>query len=270
MVTFGSVKSRRVAIITGASSGLGKEFAKIFAADGVDVVLVARRTSLLKKIAAELRKEYSVNVYVYTLDLSNGDSPKKLFSFVKKNNLKVYYLINNAGFGEYGLFDSILDKKVSDMIMVNMYVLTKLCHVFLPQMRKRKCGYILNVASTAAFIPGPFMAEYFATKAYVLSLSEALSKEYEPYNVYVTALCPGPTQTDFIKSNNLQNINIFKSDMPSAYDVAIFGYNAMLKSKSVVVYGNKNRTLALITRFLPRSFVANKAYKIMLNSNTKN
>lgn len=263
MGNFGTSKSRRVAVITGASSGFGSEFARLFASDGVDVVLVARRTILLKKLASELRKQYGINVYVYSYDLSNSDSAQKLYNALTRKKLRVFYLVNNAGFGEYGLFDTLLDEKVANMVSVNVASLTMLCHLFLPQMRRRKCGYILNVASTAAFAPGPFMAEYFATKAYVLSFSEALHLEYLNYGVAVTALCPGPSKTGFVDNAGVDKLEFFKGEIPLAKDVAQVGYSAMLQNKPIAIYGNKNKWSTVFSRFLPRSIVRKQILKIM-------
>ena len=263
MGTFGTAKSRRVAIITGASSGFGSEFARLFASDGVDVVLVARRTALLKKLANELRKKYDVNVYVYSYDLSKTDNINKLYKAIMRKKLRVYYLVNNAGFGEYGLFDTLLEEKVVSMVSVNVAALTLLTHLFLPQMRRRKCGYILNVASTAAFVSGPFMAEYFATKAYVVSFSEALHQEYASYGVAVTALCPGPSKTGFADNSGIDKLDIFKGNLPLAIDVAKFGYSAMLQNKPIVIFGKKNKNAAILSRLLPRSFVRNQTLKLM-------
>ena len=263
MGTFGTAKSRRVAVITGASSGFGSEFARLFASDVVYVVLVARRTAILKKLANELRKKYDINVYVYSYDLSKSENIYKLHKAIMRKKLRVYYLVNNAGFGEYGLFDTLPEDKVANMITVNVACLTLLTHLFLPQMRRRKCGYILNVASTAAFVSGPFMAEYFATKAYVLSLSEALHQEYLPYGVAITALCPGPSQTGFVNNSGIDKLEFFKGSLPLAKDVAQFGYSAMLQNKPIVIYGKKNKYSAILSRLLPRSFVRKQTLKIL-------
>lgn len=263
MGTFGTAKSRRVAIVTGASSGFGSEFARLFASDGVDLVLIARRTVFLKKLANELRKKYDINVYVYSYDLSKTENIQKIYKTVIRKKLRVYYLVNNAGFGEYGYFDSISDETVANMISVNITSLTLLTHLFLPQMRRRKRGYILNVASTAAFVPGPFMSEYFATKAYVLSFSEALHQEYLSYGIFVTTLCPGPSQTGFMDSAHVDKLDFFKGNLPLAKDVAQYGYSAMLKNKPIAIYGKKNRYAVVLAKLLPRSLVRKQTLKIM-------
>jgi len=184
-------------LITGASSGLGYEFCKLFAKDGNNLVLVARRKELLDKYASELSAKYGISVRVIAKDLSLEKSPDEIFNTLRTENIKLSALINNAGFGYKGSFEEIRLDIDMDMIKVNMLCLVKMTKLFLNDIIESNDGGILNVASTAAFQPGPFMAVYFATKAFVLSFSESLAEELSKTDVIVSTLCPGPTKTEF-------------------------------------------------------------------------
>lgn len=223
-----------IALITGASSGIGVEFAKIHAAKGGDVILVARRENLLNELKLELEQTYKVKAYVLACDLSKSEAADELFSKTEELGLEVDVLINNAGFGGYGYFherDLALEQK---MVQVNITSLMNLTHLYLKGMVKRNKGSILNVASTAGFLPGPMMAVYFATKSFVLSFSEAIDQELSDTKVNVTALCPGPVATEFFKAGNIEGLDVFQMTK-SAKSVAACGYKAMEMKKQVVI-----------------------------------
>jgi uncharacterized protein len=247
---------KKTALITGASSGIGLEFAKIMAQDGVNLVLVARSETKLAELAAYIRNSYGIQADILVKDLSRPEAPAEVFQYTKSKGLEVDYLINNAGFGDFGFFwETDWDKSVQ-MIQLNMTALTSLCHLYLPEMVKRKSGRILNVASTAAFQPGPTMAVYYATKAYVLHFSEAIANELEGTGVTVTTLCPGPTESNFQQAAAMEESKLVKGKkMPSANVVAKFGYQSMLKGQVVAIHGFKNYLMANSVRFSPRSWV---------------
>ncbi|MFE1245699.1 SDR family NAD(P)-dependent oxidoreductase [Fictibacillus sp. NPDC058756] len=245
----------KTVLITGASSGIGLEFASLFAKDGYQLVLNARNESRLQEIANELKSKYGVTVTVAAKDLSIPESADELSSELASAGIEVDVLINNAGFAAYGPFNETFWKEEKDMIQVNIMALTALTKQLLPGMIKRNSGKILNVASTAAFQPGPLMAVYYATKAYVLSFSEAVNYELRNTNVSVTALCPGATATNFEKRANLESSRLFQSGAMDARDVALEGYKALKEKKSLEIPGFKNKALAYLVRFLPRKSV---------------
>ncbi|MDA8886100.1 SDR family oxidoreductase [Bacteroidia bacterium] len=254
------------ALITGASAGIGKELAVEFAKDKVDLILVARREASMLAHAAELQTKYGIQVTVIALDLSAPNRANELYAKVKSLRLQVSTLVNNAGFGDNGEFvDSDLQKQ-KDMINLNILTLTKLTHLFGADMKARKSGSIMNVASTASFQPGPIMAVYVATKHYVLAFSEAIAEELKPYDVYVSTLCPGPTQSEFGEVAGFGKIvPSDSSPFPKADKVAKFGYAQMKKKRVVFIHGFKNALQANLVRFIPRSVVRKVAYAIMKN-----
>lgn len=245
----------KTVLITGASSGIGLEFASLFAKDGYHLVLNARNETKLKEIAEQLKADYDATVTIAAKDLSLPDSAEELTSELLAAGIEVDVLINNAGFAAYGSFDETSWKEEKDMIQVNIMALTALTKHLLPGMIKRNSGKILNVASTAAFQPGPLMAVYYATKAYVLSFSEAINYELRKTNVSVTALCPGATATNFEKRASLESSRLFQSGAMDAQEVALNGYNALMREKSLTIPGFKNKALANLVRFLPRKSV---------------
>jgi uncharacterized protein len=246
----------KTALITGASGGLGKEFARIHASKGGNLVLVARSADKLEALKFELEKQYGVSVYVIGKDLSDQYAPKTVYDELKAKQIQVDYLINNAGFGDFGLFAETEWEKQLDMINVNVTCLTYMTRLFLPEMIKNKSGKILNIASTAAFQPGPTMSVYFATKAYVLSFSEAIANELKGTGVTVTALCPGATETGFKVAAALDNSNLFKGNqIATSKEVAEFGYHKMMEGKTVVIHGVMNNLMAQSVRFAPRNMV---------------
>jgi hypothetical protein len=217
----------RTVLITGASSGIGLELARLFAADGHDLILVARRADRLEALAGELRVGHAVTVHVWPEDLGDRDAPARLHARALAENLFVETLVNNAGFGALGDFAELpLDRQLA-MIDVNLRALTELTHRFLPDMRRHRRGRILNVASMAAFQPGPHMAVYYATKAYILLLSEALSAELAGSGVSVTCLCPGVTRTEFQDAAGMAGSRLLAIRGLSAERVARIGYSAM-------------------------------------------
>ena len=253
----------RTALITGASSGLGKEFAKIHASKGDNLVLVARSKDKLESLKFDLEKQFGISVYVIVKDLSDQYAPKAVYEQLKIQKIKVDYLINNAGFGDFGLFAETNWEKQLEMINVNVTCLTYLTRLFLPDMILNKFGRILNVASTAAFQPGPMMAIYYASKAYVLSFSEALSEELQGTGVSVTALCPGPTATDFGRRAGFANEKIFGDILSmDSHSVALDGYKGLMNRKPLVVSGWKNWIGTNLVRFLPRPLPARLIKKV--------
>lgn len=242
---------RKTALITGASSGLGKEFAKQLAKQNYNLVVVARRESLLIDLKRTLS---NVRVKVYTADLTAENAIDKLLKFLSEEKLQIDVLINNAGFGDYARFDQADIAKLQNMIDLNVKVLTDLMYYVSQQMIRRQSGYILNVASTAAFQPGPMMATYFATKHYVLALSEAVAHEWKAEGVKVCALCPGATQTEFFDHADMYNSKMLKTfKLPTAEAVSKFGLNAMFKGKRVAIHGFLNKLLIFIGRLSPRN-----------------
>jgi short-subunit dehydrogenase len=243
------------ALITGGSNGIGKELAKQFAKNKINVILVARDQKGLDSVSLELATLYGVEVKTIALDLSLPNAAQKIYDEIKKFRWDIDYLVNDAGFGNFGFFVSTDWEKEKSMIALNIVTLTQLCKLFIPDMVTRKHGKVLNLASTAAFQPGPLMAVYYATKAYVLSFSEAINNELRATGVTVTALCPGPTGTGFEKAANAEQMKLFKKKLPSPDKVALYGYKAMMNGKSIAILGLWNKILILSVRFAPRDMV---------------
>ncbi|MFT3932507.1 MAG: SDR family oxidoreductase [Chitinophagaceae bacterium] len=245
-----------IALITGASSGIGLELAKIFASKKTDLVLVARSENKLIELSNELKSKYAISAYVLAKDLSTINAAKEVVDYCKQNNLHIDYLINNAGFGDHGFFaESDLEKQL-EMINLNITALVYLTRLLLPPMIQKGAGKIMNVASTAAFQPGPLMSIYFATKAFVLSFSEAISNELEKTGVTVTALCPGATESGFQKAASVEDSKMVKGKkLPSSAEVAAFGYRTMMKGKVVAIHGLLNTVMTTGVRFAPRSLI---------------
>ena len=253
------------ALITGASSGIGRAFAHLFAKDGHALVLVARRRAVLDELAAELTRTYHVNVQVIACDLTNADAPSQLHAALQQSGSVIDVLVNNAGFGMQGAFAELpLDRQLQ-MIQLNVTALTTLTHLLLPSMIQRRSGGVLNVGSTAGFQPGPFMAAYYATKAYVVSFSEALSEELSGSGVRVTCLAPGPTATSFASEAGVTDSRLFRGGTMSADEVARIGYEAWQHGKTLVIAGARNRFSAFIVRLAPRSSIR----KVVRRLNTR-
>ena len=240
----------KVALITGASAGLGVEFARQLAKRGHRLVLVARRNDRLEALAAEIGNARSVAV-----DLAESGSAAKLLSEIAAAGEQIELLVNNAGFGLKGPFAELDAGRLRQMIDLNIGSLTDLCRAVAPGMIKRRSGAILNVASTAAFQPGPNMAVYFATKAYVLSFTEALHEELKPHGIKVTALCPGPTRTEFGAVAGFDDKGAFDRFAADPASVVRVGLKAIDKNRAIVVPGLLNRIGAASTRFVPRQLV---------------
>ena len=242
-------------LITGASSGIGLELARCFAAAGCRLVLVARKGNVLEALATELRKAYKIQAQVISTDLAHPDAPARLLAHLQSAGLKVDVLVNNAGFGAQGKFAELPLQRQLEMLQVNITSLTHLTGLLLPGMLERRRGGVLNVASTAAFQPGPGMAVYYATKAYVLSFTEALAEELAGTGVTVTAVCPGPTATNFGTAANMRTLGLVKKVSMSAEAVARQGHRGFRGGKVVVINGFRNQFLAFLVRLFPRALV---------------
>jgi uncharacterized protein len=250
-----STNRKLTALITGASGGIGLDLAREFAKDGYNLVLVARSKDKLESIAADFAKQYNISASVIAKDLSKASAPDELYADLKTQGIEIDALVNNAGFATYGKFVEIpLEQELQEM-QLNMVTLTHLSKLFGKDMVARKHGKILNVASTAAFQPGPLMAVYYATKAYVLSFSEALANEFEGTGVTVTVLCPGPTESGFQERAAMQESKLVQRGLMKSADVAAQGYEATKHGQTVVIPGFMNQMLSLTPRFLPRKMV---------------
>ncbi len=253
----------RYALVTGGSSGIGYEFVKLLAKDGMNLVIVARNETKLTRVKTEIENKYQVKVKILSKDLSDPKVPVEVFSELEKENINIEILVNNAGFGLHGGFSEIDLQKGLEMIQVHVTSLTHLTKLFLRKMLEKKYGKILNVASTAAFQPGPYHSIYFATKSYILHFSEALAGELQGSGVSVTCLCPGPTETPFFKDTKINQRRLTRLNMMDAPQVAKVGYNALKKGKVVVIPGLKNKLLAFLVRIIPRNIVRKIAAWLM-------
>jgi len=243
---------KKTALITGATSGLGYEFVKLFANDGYNLVLVARNEKRLK----EIQQSYTnIEVTIIPKDLSVQGAAKEVFEEIENRGKDIDVLVNNAGFGLMGKFDELDIQKQLNMIQLNVSALSELTYYCLQKMKQRNSGRILNVASTAAFQPGPLMAVYYATKAFVLSFSEALVEELSGSSITVTTLCPGATKTNFGSVASVEGTKMFSSAMASDI-VAQSGYNALMNGKRVIITGGFNKAGAIGAKFMPRSIAA--------------
>ncbi|MDF3818448.1 SDR family oxidoreductase [Leptospira sp. 96542] len=247
----------KLSLVTGASTGLGKDFAIALAKKGYTPILVARSLDRLKSLAAEIKSLYGLDAIVIKQDLSKPGSAKELYNAVKKKKLSVEILVNNAGYGLNGEYFKNDFTKESEMIQLNVTSLAELCHLFLNDMVAAKNGRILNVASIASFQPGPLMANYCATKAYVLSLSESLAEEVRKYGVFVSCLCPGPTKTEFFERANMMNSKLlnFSPMTMDSETVVKAGMKALFSGQVVKIPGFSNFLIAFSVRFSPRSLV---------------
>jgi len=237
------------AIVTGASGGLGLEFAKLLAADHYDLVLIARSAEKLIAIAADLQDRHGVRVEALPLDLSKSGAAAAVLARVPECDV----LINNAGFGTNAHFDEIPEERIHEEVMLDVLTLTELTRAYVPQMRARKAGRILNVASTAGFLPGPLMAVYYACKAYVISFSQAIAEELRGSGVTITCLCPGATATDFANRAHSAQTRLFRvQPVGNAASVALAGYRGMQRGRGVVIPGLWNNLVAFSTKITPR------------------
>lgn len=254
----------KTALITGASSGIGLELARIHASRGGNLILTARRIDLLEKLKKEIAERFGVDVLVIQKDLAQAGAAREIFESVKEKGIEIDYLINNAGFGLYGKFEEQDLAELRRMIELNITALTELTHLFLPSMIKRESGRIMNVASTAAFQAGPLLSVYSATKAYVLHFSEGVANEIRHTGVTITAFCPGATATGFQEAAHIGESRLVKGKkLPEAGPVALYGYKAMLKGKKVAIPGFMNAVMAATTGLMPRAWVTEVARMMM-------
>ena len=256
------------ALITGASAGLGLEFARLFAADKQDLVLVARRKDRLDALAAELSAAHGIRVHVIAADLMDPAAPEAILAQVKRLGLAIDTLVNNAGFGAAGPLAQMDAAKVLGQVQVNVTALVVLTRGLLPDMVARGRGRIFNIGSTAGFQPGPYMAVYYATKAFVNSFTEALWFELKGTGVTATVSCPGATATEFAGVAGTDKSNLFKKTVMGAALVARQGYDSMRSGKPVIIHGFKNRFLAWSVGWLPRGPVLAATAKLNQSSAT--
>lgn len=254
----------KTALITGASAGLGAQFARLFAKDNISLVLVARREGRLRQLKRELEAECDVRVDFVPLDLTLPDSVGRVVEFLKDHQIEVEFLVNNAGYGQTGSFSEISLLRNLGQIDLNVRALTELTHRLLPDMVKNRSGRILNVGSTAGDQPGPFMAVYYAGKAYVNSFSEALSYELKGTGVTVTLSCPGPTFTEFAEVSQVRNMSMFQMNAMPSDVVARQAYRAMMKGTRRITHGARNKVASQANRLASKS--ATLRIVAMLNS----
>ena len=254
---------REVALITGASSGIGRELTSLFAENGFDLVLVARDEAALNEISSQLTARHAVSVTVVPKDLSVPQAPEEIYDTLEQASIAVDVLVNNAGTQVYGALQETDAAEQLRLIQVNLVALTHLTMLFCREMVDRGRGRILNVASTGAFSPTPLNAVYCATKAYVLSFSEAIARDLEGTGVTVTCLCPGATQTQFARRAGIENIRLFRAFVMNARQVAQAGYRGLMRSKTTVVPGLYNKILVSSVRFTPRRVVTRLGKQLM-------
>jgi short-subunit dehydrogenase len=251
--------NNKTVLITGGNSGIGLELAKIFAKEKYDLILVAKNVEKLNSAATEMQ---SLGAKVRTIikDLSGVNAAEEIYHDVKAKEGKLDVLVNNAGFGNYGLFTDIANKDDFDVIEVNMGALTKLCKFFAKDMKAEGEGKILNVGSSAGFQPGPTVAVYYASKAYVNSFTRALHHELKPYGITVTVLCPGATETNFAKQAHMEKSYLFNNPrVMSAAEVAQAGFDGLMAGREIVIPGFLNKVNALIAKIIPASWAARLA-----------
>lgn len=253
--------SGKTALVTGASSGIGAAFARALAEQGTHLILVARSEDKLRNLATTLANQHDIHVDVLSSDLSHSEAGQKLFAATQQLGLSVDILINNAGFATYGSFDSLDAEREQQEIMLNVAAVVNLTHHFLPAMLARRSGSIINVASTAAFQPTPYMAVYGASKAFVLSFSEALWAEYRSKGIRVLALCPGPTSTDFFNVVGTEDAALGSKETPEK--VVQVALRALERGRPSVISGRQNALRANSVRFAPREMVARMGERMM-------
>lgn len=248
-----TLMAKNTALITGASGGIGYELAQLFAQDGYDLIIIARGADKLKQVADELQKQFGISVKPITLDLSLPSAPQELFDQLQREEIAIDILVNNAGYAKYGEFADMPMEDALGQIQLNISTLTVLTKLFLTPMRERRSGKIMNVASTAGFQPGPLMSVYYATKAYVISFSEALANELQGSGVTVTCFCPGATDTGFQYRAGNENSRLFKTLGPmNVKRVARDGYRGLMKGRTLIISGFKNKLTAFSVRIAPR------------------
>lgn len=257
------MNGNQTALITGATSGIGYELSKLFAGNGYNLVLVARNKSRLDDVASECKRKYSVSATTISKDLSLPSAPPEIADGLRRNSIGVDILVNNAGFNEYGPFlETDLDRELQ-MIHLHIVALTHLTKLLLPEMTRRNHGKILNIGSTGSFAPGVFNAVYCASKAYILSFSEAIAEELRGTGVSVTTLCPGPTSTEFAQRAGMGDVRIFRGKLMDARAVAEVGFTSLMNGKSTVVPGLPNKLTVFSLRLAPRTLVAKISRSLM-------
>lgn len=257
-----NLESSETALVTGASSGIGLEIAKILAQRGCSLIIVARRRDRLEVLRAELEKEFGIRAHVIDCDLSRDKASEFLFAKVRELGLSVDILINNAGFGLVGEFDGMEASRLENMMRLNMVALTLLTRLFGHEMKKRKHGWILQIASVGAFQPCPYFAVYAATKAYVLSFGEAIAHEYKEHGVTVTTVYPGFTRTEFMDVAGMKLEGRINKKGMTAAQVAQIAVTALIKGKATCIPGWSNWIMAVLTKLTPRFLVVIMAGKI--------
>lgn len=258
------MKNLRYTLITGASMGIGYELAKLFAKDKRNLILISRNILKLQDVKNELSK-FNIDIKILALDLKNSEDIQDLFNYIEANKLNINILINNAGIGTFGDFNNIEWKSEEALIDINIKALTKLTKYFLPKVVKEKEGGILNVASTAAFCSGPRMATYYASKAYVLNLTEAIYEEYKAAGIKISCLCPGPVKTSFQDKAGIKKSKSAKKYLMDAEEVAKICYKDFYKGKVIIIPGFKNKLLVMGNKLMPRSI----SRKMVLKNNLR-
>lgn len=253
----------RFILITGGTEGIGYELAKIYAAEKNNLFLVARNEIKLLKVKDDLQRRYRVKIKILSVDLSEYAERERLIKYIENKNIDIDSLINNAGVGSYGNFDKNEVENEMRLIDLNVSAVSHLTHYFLRKMKKRNSGGILNIASTAAFSAGPKMANYYASKSYVLSLTEGIHEEAKNEGVSVCCLCPGPVKTNFQLKAGITKSEKAKAYLMSAEEVARIGYKEFKMNKAIIIPGFKNRLLVIGARLLPRSIIR----KIVMKTN---
>ncbi len=243
-------------LITGASTGIGYELSRVAASNKYNLILVARNLSKLEQLKLEIEKKFGVNVEIISSDLSFKQSPKEIYNLVKRNNWPVEILINNAGFGSNGRFDTLDFQNEMDELQVNVASLMEMCHLFIPDLIKMGNGKIMNVGSIAGFAPGPYMATYYSTKAFVKSFSMALNEELKDVGVTVSVLCPGATKSEFFNRAKFAQHMSSSKMMMSAEKVAQIGWKDMMKGKAITISGISNLITISLIKHLPETFLA--------------
>lgn len=249
----GKPDGRSCVLITGATAGIGYELAKLYANDGYNLILIARNSERLEKVKNELNLIYNVSIHTLSIDIGVDNSCEEILNYVNKKHLTVDVLINNAGIGSFGYLTELDINKEVEQINVNIKAVTELTRLFLPIMINNESGSILNVSSSAAFCAGPKMATYYATKAFVLSFTEAIYEEVKDANIKVSCLCPGTVKTDFLDKAGIKKKEFSKKNMMTAKDVAKIAYRDFNKGKVIIIPGFKNKVLILLNKFMPRS-----------------
>ena len=248
--------SGRTALVTGASSGIGLEFARVFAHNRHNLVLVARNEQKLEELKRELEKKAGVSVKVIARDLAREEAPQEIYDELEREGIQIDALVNSAGYALYGKFTETDPQDEMNMMKVNMLTLTQMTNLFLPGMVARGYGKVLNLSSTAAFQPGPLMSIYYATKAFVLFFSEGIANELKGTGVTVTALCPGPTASGFQQRAAMERSRLVQSGLMDVRTVARIGYRGLMQGKTVVVPGRRNALFSLFPRLVPRDVAA--------------